>query len=73
AIFLAYYILSILGEQMVKAGQVSPALGMWMSSLILLPFAVFLTRQAMRDAQAFQWNGAWLRTIIFRKTALKTS
>jgi lipopolysaccharide export system permease protein len=73
AIFLAYYILSILGEQMVKAGQVSPALGMWMSSLILLPFAVFLTRQAMRDAQAFQWNGAWLRTIIVRKAAIKTS
>lgn len=60
-IFLAFYILSILGEQMVKAGTVSPVLGMWMSTLILIPFAVFFTRQAMRDAQAFDLD--WSRFI----------
>ena len=55
-IFLAFYILSMIGEQMVKAGTVTPAFGMWMSSLALLPFAIYFTRQAMRDAQAFQIN-----------------
>ena len=55
-IFLAFYILSMIGEQMVKAGTVTPAFGMWLSSLALLPFAVYFTRQAMRDAQAFQIN-----------------
>lgn len=55
-IFLAFYILSMIGEQMVKAGTVTPAFGMWMSSLALLPFAIYFTRQAMRDAQAFQVN-----------------
>ena len=55
-IFLAFYILSMIGEQMVKAGKVTPWFGMWMSSLALLPFAVYFTRQAMRDAQAFQFN-----------------
>jgi lipopolysaccharide export system permease protein len=55
-IFLAFYILSMIGEQMVKAGTVTPAFGMWMSSLALLPFAIFFTRQAMRDAQAFRIN-----------------
>ncbi|MBO75191.1 MAG: permease [Flavobacteriales bacterium] len=55
-IFLAFYILSMIGEQMVKAGTVTPGFGMWISSLALLPFAVFFTRQAMRDAQAFQVN-----------------
>jgi lipopolysaccharide export system permease protein len=52
-IFLAFYILSMIGEQMVKAGKVTPWFGMWMSSLALLPFAIYFTRQAMRDAQAF--------------------
>ena len=55
-IFLAFYIMSMIGEQMVKAGTVTPAFGMWMSSLALLPFAVYFTRQAMRDAQAFKIN-----------------
>jgi lipopolysaccharide export system permease protein len=63
-IFLAFYILSMIGEQMVKAGTVTPAFGMWISSLALLPFAVYFTRQAMRDAQAFQinWQSHFFRT-----------
>ena len=63
-IFLAFYILSMIGEQMVKAGTVTPAFGMWMSSLALLPCAVYFTRQAMRDAQAFQinWPSHFFRT-----------
>ena len=63
-IFLAFYILSMIGEQMVKAGTVTPAFGMWISSLALLPFAVCFTRQAMRDAQAFQinWPSHFFRT-----------
>lgn len=63
-IFLAFYILSMIGEQMVKAGTVTPAFGMWISSLALLPFAVYFTRQAMRDAQAFQinWPSHFFRT-----------
>ena len=63
-IFLAFYILSMIGEQMIKAGTVTPAFGMWISSLALLPFAVYFTRQAMRDAQAFQinWPSHFFRT-----------
>jgi lipopolysaccharide export system permease protein len=63
-IFLAFYILSMIGEQMVKAGTVTPAFGMWMSSLALLPFAIYFTRQAMRDAQAFHIRGPFR---FFRK------
>jgi lipopolysaccharide export system permease protein len=63
-IFLAFYSLSMIGEQMVKAGTVTPAFGMWMSSLALLPFAIYFTRQAMRDAQAFHIKGPFR---FFRK------
>lgn len=55
-IFLGYYILSIVGEQMIRADKIEPWLGMWMSTLILGPIAVFLTRQAIRDANAFRIN-----------------
>ncbi len=67
-IFLAFYILSMIGEQMVKAGTVTPAFGMWMSSLALLPFAIYFTRQAMRDAQAFHINWPFR---FFRKKKLR--
>jgi lipopolysaccharide export system permease protein len=63
-IFLAFYIMSMIGEQMVKAGKVTPWFGMWLSSLALLPFAFYFTRQAMRDAQAFRFE--WLKR-LFRK------
>ncbi|HBP44449.1 MAG TPA: YjgP/YjgQ family permease [Flavobacteriales bacterium] len=62
-IFLAFYILSMIGEQMVKSGTVTPRFGMWMSSLALLPFAIYFTRQAMRDARAFRinWSNQFFR------------
>jgi lipopolysaccharide export system permease protein len=50
-IFLAYYILSIVGEQMVKSGNLSPALGMWLSTLLLVPVAAGLLRAAHQDAR----------------------
>ena len=55
-IFLGYYILSIVGEQMIRAGKLSPPVGMWMSTAILLPAAIYLTRRAVRDAHVFAWS-----------------
>jgi lipopolysaccharide export system permease protein len=55
-IFLFYYILSIVGEQMVRAGELSPSVGMWMSTVVLLPGAIYLTRRAVRDAHVFSWS-----------------
>ena len=69
-IFLAFYILSMIGEQMVKAGKVTPWFGMWMSSLALLPFAIYFTRQAMRDAQAFHLSWPkWLTRFRSKSSA----
>ena len=49
-IFLGYYILSIVGEQMIRAGSIEPWLGMWMSTFVLFPLAFFLTWKASRDS-----------------------
>ena len=58
-IFLGYYILSIVGEQMIRAGSLEPWLGMWMSTFILLPLAFFLTFKASRDSGKIPF--AWLK------------
>ncbi len=42
-VFLSYYIISMVGEQMVKSGTLSPEIGMWLSTIILVPFAMLLT------------------------------
>jgi hypothetical protein len=33
----------MVGEQMVKSGTLSPEIGMWLSTIILVPFAMVLT------------------------------
>jgi len=49
AIFLVYHITSMSGEKMAKTGVLSAFEGMWLSSFILLPFAIFLSVQATRE------------------------
>ncbi len=51
--FLVYHILSTSGEKMAEAGVLEPFLGMWLSSLVLFPFGVFLTYKAARDSAIF--------------------
>ena len=48
--FVIYYIISISGEKMAKEGSWSSLLGMWISSIVLFPLAVYLTRKATNDS-----------------------
>lgn len=49
--FILYYILFISGDKMVKDGSWVPTFGMWLSSIVLFPIAVFLTYKATTDSQ----------------------
>lgn len=49
--FITFHILNITGEKLAKSGAVPPWLGMWMSSLLLLPIAVWLVNTARNDSQ----------------------
>lgn len=51
--FLVWHITSISGEKMVETGVLLPFWGMWLSSLILTPVAIFLTYKAAKDAALF--------------------
>lgn len=48
--FMAFHILNITGEKLVKAGTAVPWMGMWMSSIILLPLAFWLVKSARNDS-----------------------
>jgi lipopolysaccharide export system permease protein len=69
--FLVFHITSISGEKMVESGVVEPFTGMWLSSMILLPIAIFLTYKAIKDAALFDRDTytkyiervhSWIRT-----------
>jgi len=48
--FLVYYVISLTGEKFVRELIWSPSLGMWVSSLILLPLGIFLSYKATTDS-----------------------
>lgn len=49
--FIAFHILNITGEKLAKSESVPVWVGMWMSSGILLPVALWLTMAARNDSQ----------------------
>ena len=48
--FLAWYVLSMSGEQLARDSGLSPLVGMWISSAILLPIGIWLTYKSMTDS-----------------------
>lgn len=51
--FLVFHITSISGEKLIESGKLTPFAGMWLSSMVLLPIALFLTYKAVKDAAVF--------------------
>jgi len=49
--FVVYYFTSIIGEKLASAGTLPVWIGMWFSTFILLPFAIFLINQARKDSK----------------------
>ena len=55
-VFLLYYSLSMLGEQLVKVGTLVPWFGMWLSTLTLLPLAIALMWSTTHERR---WLPQW--------------
>lgn len=53
-LFIAYYVVGIFGEKLVKQGALEPVFGMWMGLAVFFPLAIFLTYKASRDSQLFE-------------------
>lgn len=52
-IFIFYYIINTSGMKMARDGSWNMTFGMWLSSLVLLPFCFFLTYKANKDSVVF--------------------
>ncbi len=50
-LFMIFVILNILGEKMNKSQALSPYLAAWLPVLVLLPFAIYITKKAVNDEQ----------------------
>jgi lipopolysaccharide export system permease protein len=66
-LFIFYFSINLIGEKLAR-GEVLPAyISVWLSTLILLPFAIVLTYKANADAKLFEkgmnWN--WLKKLPF--------
>src|SRR5690606_25329845 len=48
-LFLAYYFIGVFAGNYAKEGNIHPAIGAWLSTLIMLPLGVSLTRRATAD------------------------
>ena len=67
--FVVYFAFSIMGEKMSKGNLFPVAFGMWLSSLILTPICIFLTKKATVDSTMFskdeyeKWIGNIMKKI----------
>jgi len=52
--FILYHILTMVGENMAKKGFMEPWLGMWMSTIVLLPISIWLTYKSTKEAALFE-------------------
>jgi lipopolysaccharide export system permease protein len=60
--FMLFYFTGTTGEKFSKEGTLQPIVGMWMSTIFLVPVGVFLTYKAMRDSQLFN-RDAYIKLI----------
>lgn len=73
--FMLFYFSSTTGEKFAKEGSVEPSIGMWFSTIFLVPIGLFLTYKAMRDSQLLNKEfysrvGKKLRALTKRKATL---
>lgn len=53
AFFVLFNMLNTFGEKFAKEGVTSIFVGMWLSTIVLVPIGLFLTYKAMHDSQLF--------------------
>ncbi len=66
--FVIYYIITITSQRIAIAGDIPVFLGVWLSSIIILPIGIFLTIKATTDSALLDGE-SWKKTFkkIFRK------
>lgn len=61
-LFMIYFVLISVGDSLASEQVLSPFMGMWIATFILLPVAILLMRSAANDSKVFDkeaWASAW--------------
>ncbi len=58
-LFLTYYFIGVFAGNYAKEGNIHPVLGAWLSTLIMLPLGIFLTRRATADKGLMSFGHIW--------------
>ncbi len=67
-LFLTYYFIGVFAGNYAKEGNIHPALGAWLSTLIMLPLGISLTRRATADRGLFGFGNIFDRIkSLFKK------
>ncbi len=64
--FVFYYIVSMMGEKMAKEGSMGAFQGMWLSSFILFPIAIYLTHKATNDSNLLNVDWYYMKFVALR-------
>ena len=56
-IFLTYHFIGIFAKNSSNDNSIDPVLATWVSSIILLPFSIYLTSRATKDRGLFNMDG----------------
>ena len=71
AFFVVFHLLNTFGEKLANENVTSIFVGMWLSTLVLIPIGIFLTYKAMGDSQLFNQE-AYYRIFSAAKQYLAT-
>jgi len=52
-IFIFYYMVNVTGEKLAKSGEWNVTFGIWLSTMVLTPIAIWLTWKANQDSAVF--------------------
>ncbi|WP_081894448.1 LptF/LptG family permease [Muricauda sp. MAR_2010_75] len=67
-LFLTYYFIGVFAGNYAKEGNIHPAFGAWLSTLIMLPLGISLTRRATADRGLFGFGNIFDRIkSLFKK------
>ena len=55
-LFLAYHFLGIFSKNLAEDSSINPILASWLSTLIMLPFSIYLTYRATNDQSVFNFG-----------------
>ncbi len=55
-LFLAYHFLGIFAKNLAEDSSINPILASWLSTLIMLPFSIYLTYRATNDRSVFNFG-----------------